>query len=135
MIDPKELTNAFEGAHQLLDDLERRLAAKREAPEAVRATLVKIIETLASHGKRVPLSDKPLRGLGYGQNDALIVASLPWFKENLSAAIRAHHGDLTQQDVNNHARRIRGHRQKIEAAEGVQPWETSLNWLGDLPAK
>lgn len=160
MIDRNELTDAFEGAHQLMDDLERRLAAKTETPEAVRATLVKIIGALSAHGRRVPLSDKGPRGLGYGQpgnqevgpdgkplfrsdgqplkyttpDDAMIVASLPWFKDNWSAAIRAHFGsDLTKQVVDNHADRIKGHKKQIEDVEGVHPWETSQNWLGDLP--
>ena len=48
----QEMADAFEGAYQMLNDLERRLAAKKETPEAVRATLVKVIGALASHGNQ-----------------------------------------------------------------------------------
>jgi hypothetical protein len=141
----QEMADAFAGAYQMLNDLERRLAAKKETPEAVRATLVKVIGALASHGRPGRTSDKPFRGVGYGQmgrdgyttpDEAMIVASLPWFKGNMSAAIRAHYPFANADDVRVHARRIRDRQTEIAEFEGNdRPWETSSNWLGDLPTK
>lgn len=108
------------------------------------------------------MSDKPPRGLGYGQlgrqeigtngkplarsdgeplkyttpDDAMIVASLPWFKGNMSEAIRAHYPEIAEdaEKIKVHARRIREHRKEIEDFIGSDhPWETYANWLGDLP--
>jgi len=136
---PEKLADGFEGAHQLLDDLERRLARKEVTPESVLFTLTKVVGALASHGMRPRISAKPLRGVGYGKDDAMIVASLPWCrkrgKESMSEAIRRHFGEpkMPKEEVDNHADRIRGHRREIEEIEGQKPWETSTNWLGDLP--
>jgi hypothetical protein len=156
-----EIADGIKGVRGLLDYFEENAA--QDDPAMVRATLVKLAAALISHGRPERTSDKSPRGLGYGQpgkqeigpdgkplfradgqplkyttpDDAMIVASLPWFNGNMSAAIRAHFSkdNLTKEGVDNHADRIRGHRREIEDIEGETPWETSANWLGDLPAK
>jgi len=108
------------------------------------STMAEVIGALHRRGRPYRLSDKPPRGLGYGRrdkdgfllpDDAMVVASLPWFKGNWSAAIRAQYPNSTPDEVRNHADRIKGHKAEIEEVEGVLEWETSSNWLGDLPAK
>jgi len=137
----EELQTAFALARMYLDRLEERLGS--EDPDKVRLTLVRVIGSLRSHGRPERASDKPPRGLGYGQmgpdgyttpDDAMIVASLPWFRGNMSAAIRAHYPDADPEKVRVHARRIREHQREIVDAIGRDhPWESSDNWLGDLP--
>jgi len=102
--------------------------------ELARALLAvkKIVGATGAFGRRKRTSNKPNRGLGYSKDDALIVASLPWYKGNMSAAVSAHYPLAPHELVQVHERRIRGHRAEIEKAEGTQEWETSLKWLGDL---
>jgi hypothetical protein len=140
-----ETEDSFAVARGLLELLEERFRIGDADPAAVRATMVNVIGALASHGRPPPAGDKPQRGLGYGQkdrdghltpDDAMIVASLPWFGGNMSDAIRDHYPEADDEKVRVHARRIRTHRDEIIAVEGDDhPWETSLNWLGDLPKK
>jgi hypothetical protein len=137
-----ELDDSFAIARDLLARLEERHSAGELDPVETRKTLVMIVGALMQHGRPERTSDKPPRGLGYGQmgadgyttpDDAMIVASLPWFK-GMSAAIRAHYPRANEEEVRVHARRIREHQRKIENFIGTDhPWETSSNWLGDLP--
>jgi hypothetical protein len=143
MTSPEELQTAFALARMYLDRLEERLG--NEDPAKVRLTLIKVIGSLRSHGRPERVSDKPPRGVGYGQmgpdgyttpDDAMIIASLPWFKGNMSAAIRAHYPEADPDKVRVHARRIRDHQREIVGLIGNDndlPWEGSDTWLGDLP--
>ena len=148
-----ELDDSFAVAQSLLHRLHEQYEAGQLNAEALRITLIGVVGALRAHGRPPRTSDKPERGLGYGQSgkpeirpdgsvvtfttpdDAMIVASLPWFKGNMSAAIRAHYPEADDAEkVRVHARRIREHQREIAEAIGKDhPWETSDNWLGDLP--
>ena len=146
------IDDSFAIASGLLQHLQERYEAGQLDETEVRVTLIEVVGALRAHDTSPRTSDKPPRGLGYGQmgrkettpdgritsyttpDDAMIIASLPWFKGNMSEAIRAHYPEADEEKVRVHARRIRTHRDEIIAAEGDDhPWETSLNWLGDLP--
>jgi hypothetical protein len=147
-----EVAQALEFARARFAAFEERvsamLASDRPADyefKLARALLAakRIIGATAAFDRIEPASKKPPRGLGYGRtvngtltpDDAMIVASLPWYGDNLSAAVRAHYPEANPQEVQVHARRIREERKKIEQAEGILEWETSNNWLGDLIAE
>jgi hypothetical protein len=139
---PEEIAEGIKIVRGLLDAFEGR--ATQDDPAMVRSTLVTLVDALMSHGRPERTSDKPPRGVGYGQmgkdgyttpDEAMIVASLPWFKGNMSAAIRAHYPRADADEVQVHARRIRGRQAEIAELEDDHPWETSSNWLGDLPAE
>jgi hypothetical protein len=130
-----EIKDSFAIARDLLAYLEERFTNGETDAEATRATLIKIVGALASHGRPTRAGKKPPRGYGYTFDEAQVVASLPWYKDNMSAAIRAQYPKANQDEINNHADRIRGRRAEIIAAVGDDdhlPWENSGNWLGDL---
>ncbi|MBR1145091.1 hypothetical protein [Bradyrhizobium sp. AUGA SZCCT0431] len=152
MSEAAEITLCISFVRVSLDTMEAQASDPSRHAEIL-AVLKQMVSASMRQGIPERTSDKPPRGVGYGQkgkaeigldgkrvsyttpDDAMIVASLPWFKGNWSAAIREHYSDknLTKQDVDNHADRIKGHRREIEEFQGVRPWETSTNWLGDLP--
>ncbi|WP_426525055.1 hypothetical protein [Bradyrhizobium sp. McL0615] len=77
-------------------------------------------------------SKKPPRGIGHNKDDAMIVASLPWF-DGMAEAIRAHHPKFGHDEVRNCAKRIREHQRAIDVANPTPtPWENSGNWLGEI---
>lgn len=118
---------------------EERLSALLEgdASEKQLAAALRAIKGMISiaHDYHYPphTSKKPPRGLGYTKDDAMIVASLPWFDNNWTAAIAAHHPRYTADEIRNCAKRIREHQRAIDGANrSPLPWENSGNWLGDL---
>lgn len=127
-----------------IEDLEL-MALAGDQPEEALKTILAVISAAEAYGKSPPRRGQPYRGVGYGQmgkdgyttpDEAMIVASLPWFKNNLNAAIRAQFPNATPDDVKNHADRIRRRQVQIREVEGDdRPWENSGNWLGDLIAK
>jgi hypothetical protein len=119
---------------------ERRVAAGNEDPASVAQTVKWVVAVLRAHGRRPRTSKKPPRGVGYGQmgkdgyttpDDAMIVASLPWF-DSMAAAIRHQFPKASPEEVRNHADRIRERMAAIESIDGVSSWETSETWLTDL---
>jgi hypothetical protein len=115
----EELRVAIAGARAHLDHLEEMLAADRESPAAVRATLVKVIGALASHGRPPRSSKKPTRGLGYTFDEAQIVASIATHG-SLPAAVRAHYSDFGGEWHDAVTRRIRKHHADLVSA-GEEP--------------
>jgi hypothetical protein len=124
-----------------IEGFEARVASGTESPEAVMRTVIAVVGAVLAHGRPPSTSKKPPRGLGYGKtvngilepDDAMIVASLPWYGGNMTAAISAHYPEFNADEVRVCARRIRDQGAEIRAAIGDDhPWETSRNWLGDL---
>lgn len=139
-----EIEQRFIIARDMLVSFEEDFRRGAVDERIARETLAEVVGALKRRGRPYRLSDKPPRGLGYGKldrdgylepHDAMVVASLPWFKENWSAAIRAQYPNANPDEVRNHADRIKGHKAQIDEIEGERPWETSSNWLGDLPSK
>jgi hypothetical protein len=126
-----EIDDGFAIARSFLDRLQEQYASGESSFEETRKTLIGVVGALASHGRPVRSSKKPPRGLGYSLDEALVVASLPWFKDNMSAAIRAQYPKATPEEVANHADRIRQRRREIEDTIGNDhPWENSGNGWG-----
>jgi hypothetical protein len=128
-----ETEDSFAIARDLLAYLEERFRDGLTDPVETRATMVKVVGALAMHGRPPLLGKKPPRGYGYTFDEAQVIASLPWHKGNMSAAIRAQYPKANQDEINNHADRIRRRRDEIvEAIGDDHPWENAGNWLGDL---
>lgn len=137
---PESVARSMEILRAVVATFEERVSLllasdKPDLSELARAsqTVKKIVGAARTFRQPERTSKKPPRGLGYGKDDALIVASLPWYKGNKNAAITAHYPEFTPEEVRTRAKRIREHGADIKAALGDDhPWETSLNWLGDL---
>jgi hypothetical protein len=140
-----DVTEGFEIVRDLLATLEQDFAVGKVSALEVEKRLARAVDaitcSLDSDGEPLSSRGQPPRGLGYGQmgrdghltpDEAMIVASLPWFHGNMSKAILAHYPKATPEEVRNHAARIRKRRKEIEEKSGDQPWQTSSNWLGDL---
>lgn len=153
MTDLTEINRSIAFVRASLEVMERDAADQPSLRPEIVAALSRMVSASLRQGLPPPNKDhkKPPRGLGYGQmgkaepgpdgeliayttaDDAMVVASLPWFKGNWSAAVRAQYPKASPEEVRNHADRIRGHQAKIIEFEGNdRPWETSDNWLGDL---
>jgi len=122
----------------VIEAFEAKVATGTEDPAAVVLTVKRIIGAALAHGRRPrkKTEKKPPRGLGYTKDEALIIASLPWHKGNMSAAIRAHYPLADGEQIRVHAKRIRERTNEIEEVIGDDhPWENAGNWLGDLIAE
>jgi hypothetical protein len=80
-----EIEDSFKIARDLLAYLEDRFTNGESDAESTKATMIEVVGALASHGRPERTSDKPPRGVGYGQmgrdgyttpDEAMIVASL-----------------------------------------------------------
>jgi hypothetical protein len=109
----------------MLDALERD-----NNREAVRKTLAAVGAVLAAHWEP-PLrtSKKPLRGIGYSKEEALIVKSIP-DHGSLPAAIRAYFPQSNPEWHEAVEKRIRRHTREIEAAGLHDPIGLALS--GDI---
>jgi hypothetical protein len=126
----------FRAVAQTFDERLSALLDGEASEEQLAAALIAIKGMISiAHDYHYPphTSKKPPRGLGYTKDDAMIVASLPWFDNNMTAAIASHQPRYTPDDIRNCAKRIREHQRAIDRAnESPLPWENSGNWLGDL---
>lgn len=93
------------------------LDALRDEPDldAVRTTLTKAGGVLVEHWAAQRTSKKPLRGLGYTLDEALIVASISEHG-SLPAAVRAHFPDHNAEWHEAWEKRIRRRTADIDAA-------------------
>lgn len=119
-------------ARAALDAMEARLSNDDFDAEGALIAIKKIVGAVMSYGRPVRGAGNPGRGVGYDLDEAMIVASLPWFKEIMSAAIRAHFPHADHERVVTIAERIRRRQREIQELDGDSPWERSTNWLGGL---
>ena len=92
--------------------------APNDDPAAVQITVAKIVGAISEHGAPPPTSKKPQRGLGLDKNDALVVASLSDFGNNMTAALKSFYPLADPEEIKTHAKRIRGHLREIAEATG-----------------
>jgi hypothetical protein len=112
MVMKDELTDALAIMRSLVDDFFEK--AETGDRQAALDTIIKVVGALRTHGESRGRG-APVRGLGYAEDEAQIVASLQEHKNSLTKAARAHYPDRTEDEIKVIVKRIRRHMKEIDA--------------------
>ena len=113
---PEDIAQGLAILSAVVSTFEERAAAGTDDPQAVMEIIKSIVGAALSLRAPKHNAKKPLRGLGYTFDDAIVVAHLADFDGNMSAALRAHYPNADEEQIKVHANRIRSHTRDIVAA-------------------